>query len=241
MQPATREASGGPNRVARWAVISVATSVLVAAGWFTLRAKPDRPDRSKADGEAGATVSAEELAKIKASIGRLERTSSALKVALAAPELEGRAAGDPVAPTTETEAEAPADSATVAADPGAELEKHREVLRELDVALARDEGNLVHRHESAATFREQLDTATQGKARIVELQCASDFCKAVLEEDTSVQPAMKMSDVVDATPFLAQEAMFDYETEGARKRTFVYAALDGRSLPFDRANYPTPQ
>jgi len=75
---------------------------------------------------------------------------------------------------------------------------------------------------------------------VVDLQCATDFCKAVLEEDISVQPAMNTSDIIDATPFLTREAMFDYENEGTRKRTLVYAALDGRSLPLDRVNYPTP-
>lgn len=239
MQHAKREASGGSNSVARWILISVAASALVAAGWLTVRAMtPDRPARNKdkGDDEAVATASAEEIAKLKASISRLERTSSALKVAVAASEREG-SEDDPAAPAAEAAAQAPPEAAV---DPAAELAKHREVLRDLDVALAKDQGNLVQRNESAATFREQLDNATKGKARVVDLQCATDFCKAVLEEDTSVQPAMNTSEIIDATPFLAQEAMFDYETEGTRKRTLVYAALDGRSLPFDRENYATP-
>ena len=236
MQHATREASNRPNRVARWALISVAASSVVAAGWFGVRAAtPAHPTRSKGDRETIAPASAEELEQMKASIQRLERTSSAMKVALTAPQGHALAPEDEAEPAPET---APAEAENV--DPQAEIAKHRDVLRDLDAALATDEGNLAQRHASAAAFREQLDTATQGRAKVVDLECASDFCKAVLEEDTSAQPAMNMSDVIDKTPFLSEEAMFDYETEGARKRTFVYAALEGRSLPFDRGVYPTP-
>lgn len=239
MQHAKREASAGPNRVARWAWISVAATAILAAGWLSVRAfTPDRPDRNKADREAVAPASTEELRRIKASIGRLERTSSALKVALAAPEQREPELAAQTAHETEAETTAAIEAATV--DPEAEIEKHRAVLRDLDAALAKDAGDPLQRSASAAVFRDQLNAATQGRAQVVDMQCGSDFCKATLEEDTSVQPAMNTGDIIDATPFLREEAMFDYETDGARKRTFVYAALEGRALPFDRGVYPTP-
>jgi hypothetical protein len=43
---------------------------------------------------------------------------------------------------------------------------------------------------------------------------------------------------MDAAPSLKTEAMFDYQIEGTRKRTTVYAAREGQLLPISRQPVP---
>ena len=74
--------------------------------------------------------------------------------------------------------------------------------------------------------------------QVLEVECATAFCKATLEEDTSRQPELDTATLIDSTPFLKREAMFDYERDGSRKRTIIYAAREGQLLPIARDGAP---
>jgi hypothetical protein len=211
------------SRAVRIGWFAAAFTAAVAAVWLVAHFRQsDRAPQQRAAAESGAQVSSEELQNIKSAIKLLDRKSSVLEAAVTAPE---RLAG-----SEGTEAAEPVE----AEDTRSDLEIHRDVLRELDVVLAADQGELGDRRSSAETLRRELAAATRGQARILEAECATAFCKAVIEEDTSAHAEMDTNALIDATPFLKQEAMFDYEREGSTKRTIVYAAREGQSLSLAR-------
>jgi len=114
-----------------------------------------------------------------------------------------------------------------------------------NVLLATDQGDVRDRRSAAEALKGQLSSAISERARVVEVECATALCKAVIEEDTGAHPEMDTSTLVESTPFLKREAMFGYEREGTRKRTVIYAARDGHSLAAARgiaipSNAPKP-
>lgn len=111
-------------------------------------------------------------------------------------------------------------------------------LATLDAALAADHGDPREHAATAKTLSRDLTETAQGRARIVAVQCASAFCKAIIEQDTNGQP-LDM-DAILAMPALKAETMLDYRTEGGRKRIYVYAAREGLTLPLPRAPLPEP-
>jgi hypothetical protein len=110
------------------------------------------------------------------------------------------------------------------------MEVHRAELQELEVALVTAPADPRDARTAAKLFEGELSTATSGQARVTEVECAFALCKAVIEEDTSARQELDITALIDNTPFLQQEAMFDYQREGTRKRTIIYAARQGQSL-----------
>jgi len=167
-----------------------------------------------------------ELDGIKRSIQALEQKNSVLQGALAA--REAQVVGKPPAEAPESQ---PAEQVPQVPDHKAELERHKEELQELDVALASDQGDRRDRRAAAEVMRGELALATAGGAQIENVECATAFCKATIKEDTKDKPELDTGAIIEATPFLKVEAMFGYEREGSVKRTIVYAARNGFRLP----------
>jgi len=212
------------NWLARLGWFVLAGCVISSALWFALRGSESRPRAQPREATTVAQNSQEELANLKAAVGRLDRRSSALEAAALA--TEPSAPERPQAP--------PVASVVPPVDPRSELEIQRDTLRELDVALTTDSGDARDRRSTADKMRRELATAAGTRMQILDVECATAFCKATLEEDTSLRPEMDTATLIDSTPFLKREAMFDYEREGARKRTIVYAARDDQRLPIPR-------
>jgi hypothetical protein len=167
-----------------------------------------------------ADVSADELKTLRNAIATLDRRSTALAAAVLNPDRPSAAAAQPAPPP--------------AAAPKAPMDQHRETLRSFDAALSADQGDVPDRRATEETVRKELADSAKGHARVVTVACATAFCKAVLEEDTGVASPLDMTSLVEASPFLKTEAMFDYEIDGPRRRTIVYAARAGHALPMPR-------
>jgi hypothetical protein len=216
-------------------VLVAAVAVLLTLRLTRASAQPLPP---RADAPAGER-NASELANIKQALALLEQKSAALEHKSSTLEHKSSALEATVADqSASAKAAEPIDTRT-------DQEIHRAVLTELDVLLATDQGDHRDRRSAADAFNGQLSSAISGKARVVEIECATALCKAVIEEDTGAQPEMDTSTLVDSTPFLKREAMFGYEREGTRKRTVIYAARDGHSLAAARgvpmpSNAPKP-
>ena len=219
-----------------FAIVCVAVLAVLLTLRFTRASAQPLPPRADAPaGERGAS----ELASIKQALTLLQQKSSALEQKSSALEHKSSA----------LEATVADQSASVngaeSTDTRTDQEIHQAVLTELDVSLATDQGDPRDRRAAADALNGQLSSAISGKARVVEIECATALCKAVIEEDIRAQPEMDTSALVDSTPFLKREAMFGYEREGTRKRTVIYAARDGHSLAAARgiaipSNAPKP-
>jgi hypothetical protein len=172
------------------------------------------------------TANAEELESLKNAVRALDRRAAALETQLAA----ARAA-------------AAAGTAEAAPGPAKEWDKRspaeirRATLASLDAVLAADRGDARHHAATAETLSRALAEAAHGKVQIVGVQCTSSFCKAVFEWDTTSTQPLDMNAILEL-PALKTESMFDYQTEGGRKRTTVYAAREGQTLPLRRAPLP---
>lgn len=189
------------------------------------RGRASQPPAPAADvsGEMAAPadgVSAAELARLKNAIATLDRKSTALAAAMLNPDRPAAAATD-----------LPPKPAAPAKGP---MEQHRETLRTFDAALAADRGDAPDCRATEERVRKELTESAKGHASVVTVDCGTSFCKAVLEEDTGVATPLDMTSVVESSPFLKTEAMFDYQTDGPRRRTIVYAAREGRALPIPR-------
>lgn len=109
-------------------------------------------------------------------------------------------------------------------------ERRRAILTELDVVLESEPTSDADTRAYAETSRGQLVNDALG-ARVVELRCTASFCKAVLEEQLGQSPQLDIAALIERTPFLAQEAMFAYESSASVRRTSIYAARPGMRLP----------
>jgi hypothetical protein len=192
--------------------------------WFAYQVgRPDRKLGDRIEVRTAPSAALGEVEEMKRSIDVLERKSASLEAAV----LESQHLALREGPPSEQGAEEVTEARSG-------LEMHRDLLVELDVTLQTDQGDPRQRNAVAASFRRELDTATLGRARVLDVECATAFCKATIEEDTSVDGELDTNAIIDATPFLNTEAMFDYERDGSLKRTIVYAAREGQSLPFAR-------
>jgi hypothetical protein len=209
---------------ARSGWIALVLGLVSGASWLVFGTSRSTPRAERSAERTAAHGSPQELAELKAAVGQLDRRSRALEAAALATE-------QPVAQRQESP---PAAPEAPAVDPRSELEIQRDTLRELDVVLTTDPGDAQDRRSAADGFRRELVAAAGSRSQVLDVECATAFCKATLEEDTSLRPEMDTAALIDATPFLKREAMFDYEREGARKRTIIYAARDGRLLPIPR-------
>jgi hypothetical protein len=204
------------------AIVAVAAVAGALAFQLSSNASPRSP--RPLERNAPAQASSPELTKLEQAIARLERKSSALERKSSALELKSAALEMSAA-----DKDAGQDSRQLAERPS-DIELHRAELQELEVALVTAAADARDSRATAEMFEGELATATSGQARVVAVQCAAAFCKAVIEEDTSLRPEMDTATLVDNTPFLKEEAMFDYQREGTRKRTIIYAARQGQSL-----------
>jgi hypothetical protein len=106
------------------------------------------------------------------------------------------------------------------------------MLRSFDDALVAGTGDARDHQATAEALRRELAQAGQDKASVVNVQCASAFCKATIEQDTAQGGApLDINAFLDAVPSLKTEAMFEYQNEGTRKRITIYAARAGQLLP----------
>jgi hypothetical protein len=195
-----------------------AVVIAVAAAWGLGRLRGSEK-HAAVPGETESAIASDDIDGLRAAVARLDRRSSALEAAAMVLQRADQPS-QPEQPTPPAETE----------DPRSEIERHREALGKLDAALAADHGDPGARRSSVEAMRKQLTAATEGRARIVTVECATAFCKAAFEEDTSAHPELDTGALIDATPLLKQEAMFDYERVASIKRTTVYAALEGQSL-----------
>ena len=63
------------------------------------------------------------------------------------------------------------------------------------------------------------------------ISCAATFCRVTIEEDTSVSPPLEVAALSDKAPSLKQDTMFNYEEYGSLRRTIMYVARQGQTLP----------
>jgi hypothetical protein len=211
-----------------WIVALVLAAIVAVA--LTLHFAGNASDTSRKHDvtREPAQVSSDEIANLKQAIALLERKSSALEQKSST--LEHKAAlfeANAADPAAEPEA-------TTTADARSEAEMHEAELRELDTVLVTDQADPRDSRAAADTFGRELVAATAGQAQVLEVECVTSLCKAVVEEDTSVRPEMDTNVLIDNTPFLRREAMFGYERDGTRKRTIIYAAREGQSLAATR-------
>jgi hypothetical protein len=185
------------------------------------------PAAVAASPDAVATsANAEELESLRNAVRALDRRAAALETQLAAARAAAAAGTDGAAP-----------------GPGKDqgrrspAELRRDTLASLDAALAAERGDARAHAANAETLSRSITEAARGKARVVGVQCTSSFCKAVFEWDTATTQPLDVNAVLEL-PALKTESMFDYQTEGGRKRTTVYAAREGQKLPLPRAPLP---
>ena len=200
-------------------------SLLVVIGGRALSAHRDW-SRSRAPiQEAGERVAtSNELAELRNEVRLLARQLGAVQMALAqrpqrieAAEASsaGKNAGTPMPP----------------ARPEAEI--RAEMFQTFDALLASDTVDPAGRRQSERTIAAELALALPDKAR-TGVNCASDFCRVVINEDTSVPPLADVATLYEKAPSLARDTLFNYETGGTRKKTIMYVAREGHNLPVPR-------
>lgn len=206
------------------ALLLLAVPCLVLTGWIARNSSKETPAARSSSPAVGprseATAPDEELEQLKRSVSALQQKAVSLEGAV----LDARRAALAASAQSAPQPQGPPD-------PKVDEEMHRERLADLDVALATDTGDARDRQVAARTFQGQLETATEGRARVVDVSCGTEFCKAKLEEDTKVAGELDTNVLVDKAPWVKAEAFFDYEWEGTLKRTIVYAVREGRRFP----------
>jgi hypothetical protein len=224
MESSKRFAIAQPRQSRRlWSALLVAGgSLLVVLGGRALSAHGDS-SQSRAlvqeGGDRAATSS--ELAELRNEVRLLARQVGAMQMELAqrprrdeAPEVSatGKSADHSIAP----------------ARPEAEV--RAEMFQTFDTLLANDTVDPAGRRQSEKTIGAELSQALPAQARS-GVNCASDFCRVVIDEDTSVPPLADVASLYEKAPSLARNTLFNYETAGTRKRTIMYVAREGHTLP----------
>jgi hypothetical protein len=213
----------------RWVLATLVVAGSAVGVLLHLRGREARASGSASREVAAAPTSsnADELESLKSAIRALDRRSAALEIQLAT---ERQVAAARVASSAEAAPAKVDDNRTAA-------EIKQDTLASLDAALTADRGDARDLSATARTLTRELTETAQGKAKIVGVQCASAFCKAVIEEDATSGQPLDMNAIL-ALPALKAETMLDYRTEGGRKRVTVYAAREGLTLPLPRAPLP---
>jgi len=118
-------------------------------------------------------------------------------------------------------------------------EIHTDTLRSFDAALAADRGDVRDKRATAERLNREIAANMPGNARVLEVDCATTFCKATIDQDTAAGgPPVDVTALIDNTPSLKTESMFDYQTVGTHKRVIVYSAREGQLLPMARKPPP---
>ena len=175
--------------------------------------------------ETNERVSVEDLRRLKDRLIALDSKVTALELALAASVGAGSVIG--AAPAT-------APTPVKAKDSRSPAELHQDTLRRFDDNLASDRGDERDRRTTADGLKRAIAEATQGKGQVMEVVCTGAFCRTTIEQDITASPPLDVGALQDAVPALRTESMFDYQTEGTRRRTIVYAAREGQLLPQER-------
>ena len=79
------------------------------------------------------------------------------------------------------------------------------------------------------TLETELGAAPLNGARIAQAACAASLCRTTLEHDVSATPP-DIAALIEATPSVRREALFDYTEEGSTKRVTIYSAREGHRL-----------
>jgi hypothetical protein len=231
MEPSKRFAIAEPRRGGRlWSALLVAGgSLLVVVGGRALSAHGDSSrSRAPAQEARDRAATSNELAELRSEVRLLARQLGAVQMALAQrPQRdeasEASCAGNNVG--------APAPPAR----PKAEI--RAEMFQAFDALLASDTVDPAGRRQSEKTIAAELSQSLPEKASS-GVNCASDFCRVVIDEDTSVPPLTDVSTLYEKAPSLARATLFNYETAGTRKKTIMYVAREGHSLPVPQQPVP---
>ena len=202
-------------------LLMASVPLLIAAVWFgwSHRRPADHGPGERRGGPA-VEASAPELGELRERVRLLERQVLAMQAVLAQrgpvamPRAEGRGAG-----------------AVPEGDVKPEEEIRKDMFQKFDELVVTDTADAAGRRSSEGTIRAELADALGGKARLVGISCAATFCRVTIEEDTSVSPPLEVAALSDKAPSLKQEAMFNYEEHGSLRRTIMYVARQGQTLP----------
>jgi len=213
---------GSRARVARRAPVWFFAFALlgIGAGALLLLRVPARPRSQPIQPQSVATDQSAELDRLKQAVAMLEHKSAALAAVVSAPHQDPnqRAAGDDLAKASPE----PADTRSAA-------EMQRDVITELEARFESEKDGSRDSLLAAQTMQAELRAAPLGEARIKNVACSASLCRATLEQDVSAKP-LDMGALIQSTPTVRQQSMFDYDQEGSVKRVTIYSAREGYQL-----------
>jgi len=202
----------------------------VAVGAFVTLHVPARRESARAQPPLATSDPSLEINRLKQELTMLERRSAALAVAVSSAERG-------VAPRPRDN-EAQQVSAEVKDTRSTAEIQHAEITA-LQVRFASEQDGSRESLVAAQTMQAELRAAPLGAARIKEVACSTSLCRATLEQDANAEP-MNMTALIESTPSVRRESMFDYDEDGSTKRVTIYSAREGHKLMESPTTDTTP-
>lgn len=200
-------------------LLSVALACLFAGLSLGLYA-PQRSASTRVEPHPTSREQSEELERLKQAVNLLERKSDALAAAITSTEREVERRAPVAEPAKEPASVEPTRSAA---------EIVQDEITDVEVRFASEKDGSRESLLAARAMQAELGAAPVGAARVTGVVCSPSICRATLEQDVNAKP-LDMASLIEATPSVRRESMFNYEEEGAIKRVTIYSAREGHHL-----------
>lgn len=197
----------------------VGTLACVGVGGLLVVHNPTHRESARAQLPPASTDQSLEIDKLKQAVAMLEHKSAALALAVASPQRE--------AERRPTDNELPTEQETKDTRSPAEIQQAE--ITELEVRFTAEKDGSRESLLAAQTMQAELRAAPLNGARITDVACSTSICRATLEQDVNAKP-VDMTALIESTPSVRRESMFDYAQEGTVKRVTIYSAREGQHL-----------
>jgi len=202
------------RRLPMWIFVG-ALACLGVGALLTQRVHAPR-EHANVEPQPASTDQSLEIDRLKKAVTLLEHKSAALAVAVSSPQRDASLRPkDDETPKPPPEVRAPRTAV--------------DEITALEDRFASEQDGSRDSQLVARTIHAELSAAPLRGARITGVACSSSLCRATLEQDANAD-ALDMTALIDATPTVRRESMFDYSQEGSIKRVTIYSAREGHQL-----------
>lgn len=205
-------------RLAAGVLLSALTCLCVGA-LLILRVPSHREDKRAQPAPTKADQS-REIEQLKQAVSLLEHKSASMAMAISSAQREAEPS-----PKDNSLPKAPPE----AKDTRSPAELQQAEITELDVRFTAEKDGSRESLLAAQTMQAELRAAPLNGARITDVACSTSICRATLEQDVNAKP-VDMTALIESTPSVRRESMFDYAQEGTVKRVTIYSAREGQHL-----------
>lgn len=179
-----------------------------------------RPERAQVQPQSVGADQSSEVERLKQAVNLLEHRSTALAAAISSAgrdaELRYEGSELPKAPSE------PKDTRSAE-------EVHQDEITALEIRFASEANGSRDSLLAARTMQAELSSAPLSGARVKDVACSTSLCRATLEQDASAKP-LDINALIQSTPTVRRESMFNYSEEGPIKRVTIYSAREGHQL-----------